>query len=210
MSICFQSRLLERYLYLADVQEKSGCYDAAEETFCNLLRSLPLGQLEAGDTVKMLTSQWARLKHTLSGQDGGDSQVMMAHSFQHLIEASQLRLSGETKIMYLEAELSCYRAQCHTPHPALVGVLEDMMLLLQDGGGVSRAHLAIQLACVCRFCTPQCQHKESWRVGSLLDQVLEGEGCASNLSAEMEQALATAHLWKAIIVSEIYARSGFI
>lgn len=198
--VWLQSKLLERFLLLLECQGKSCDYVAFLATLGKVMESLPIQQLQSPATVELLTEQWVWLKRcVVNGKcvtvDVGDK------SFLHLLGNNPLEL----QVSYLEHELWLYMESRHPVHSLLVCVLRDLVSLhTQLGACLGAALHTIHLAAVCLECPPQ-----GLSAAALLDQALSMLTSIDHAPmCKVQQGVATAHLWKALVLFRQNIRYG--
>lgn len=164
------------------------------------MESLPIAQLHLPATVKLLTKQWVWLKR--SAVAGWCLELdIEERSLLHLLDSHPLKL----QVLYLEQELCVYLESARPLHSALVAVLMDLVSLHTQPcqSQLSATHYTIHLAGVCLDCSQQCSHRQEAEPCALLDKALSmlaSMDHAPNHTPMVQQGLATAHLWKALMV----------
>lgn len=204
ISMSLQVKLLNRFLVLLRCHKKTDNYVAYVATLGNVVESLPIAQLQLPATIKQLTEVWVWLKVNMVPGTCVEMDIN-GRSFLHLLGRIPLDLQAS----YLEQELSQYLVFSRHPlHAAVVPVLRDLVSLqAQLGSSLLATHYSIQLAAVCLQCSPQCCHPLGAGPEALLDQALERLACEDHTPRwEVHQGLATAHLWKAVMVFQHNAR----
>lgn len=181
-------------------------------TLGHALKALPSQQLESPTTVTLLTEKWVWLKRGVLRSEL-ETEDLIGERLLLLLNESQL--SEEVKVLYLERELEHYEVMRRPIHVAMVTVLRDLITLYnQLDDPLSWAHLLVKLAVMCRHCLPECDHLQDTPPVELVEkavQLLEPLLTSSfdhtpGHRARVQQGLATAHLWKAIITVEEHMR----
>lgn len=197
-----QTQLYTRFLFLLMCHKKSDDYATfvatfGKATFGKVIESLPITQLQLPTTRKLLTEKWVWLKRSVAS-DGCLDVDINGRSLLYLFGSRPLDL----QVSYLEQELGVYLESRHPLHPAVVAVLRDLVSLqTQLGNSLWAAYYSIQLAGVCLHCSPLCSHSMPLGPEALLDQALETLVSLDHTpNRKFYEGLATAHLWKAILV----------
>lgn len=203
LPLFLQSNLLQRFQSLLKCHAELDDYVAVSATLGKVMESLPIAQLQSPATVKLLTKQWVWLKRSAVAGWCLDLDLD-GRSLLHLLDNHPLKL----QVLYLEQELCLYLESARPLHSALVAVLADLVSLHTQpsqsaGGELPATHYAIHLAGVCLDCSQQCAHRQRVEPRGLLNKALRTLASmdhAPNHTPMVQQGLATAHLWKALMV----------
>lgn len=195
VSLFFQTKLLNRFLILLECRKTDPA--AFQATLDKVMKCLPIAQLQLPATIKVLTEKWVWLKRSVA--HGKSAEVdTNERSVLHLLGNSP----PDLQTAYLEFELGLYMESRHPSHSAMVTVLRDLVQLhSQLGSSLQTAQYTVQLAAACLHCSSHCCHALEAGPQALLDQALKMlVGIDHAPKWKVQQVLATAHLWKAVMV----------
>lgn len=196
-----KSELLERLLSLVELYGKLHDYPAAVDTLATAVGKLPIQQLQLPATINQLAGGWVWLKNFAVGNNHSEVD-MIGRSF--LCVGCGLPL--ELQVLYLEEELSGYKALRRPLRPALMAVLQDLLSLNTrlhcSKSCVLAAHYTVQLASI-RY-EGEGEGEEMRGVAqaeALLEEAVSALRQVEDAALRplQQQALASAHLWQALI-----------
>ena len=181
-----EAHLLERFYNLCDVYCQNGDYSIAMATIENAITSLPANQIAEQETASLLVDKWVRVKRQLVNESLRLTSDSADLSTSGRSLASALNrvggVSDDTKILYLNTELTTYQGQrlvcemasrnsefishAHTrththtyrydTHCGEVSVVQELLGLhsLTDSHSslLHTARLTTQLSTLCRSC----------------------------------------------------------
>lgn len=222
-SLLFQSKLFNRFRYLAELYEKSRDLDAAVATLRRALQVLPLEQLVSMDTARKVAVLWVRINLAArncknisppSSSPSSSTDLPPLPSSPVLVESSVLgvldceRLTCEQRLMYARCEQDVLQTHNHNhTHSPLVAVLCDLLhLYVKLDRPVLQARVRTQLARTAQHCTSSCQHQPLPGGRGPLELLDESMQLLERLSGvdhtplgSVWQELAEARLWRVLI-----------